>query len=130
MDSGNCGNAGKAVKLGDGTWQLNACPMDGGGIAVANGEGVTAWRRDNDVYLAIPGKKETRLGTGKDISLAADGTNVFAVWSDTGIRSWVSGKVESLSEAGAFPVVVGMGDGSALFAWEQQGSIALRRWTP
>ena len=29
--------AGPAVKQGEGTWKLDACPMDGGGIAVRDG---------------------------------------------------------------------------------------------
>ena len=43
----------KAAKLGLETWRLDACPMDGGGIAIFDDRMVaTAWRRDNTVYLA------------------------------------------------------------------------------
>ncbi len=49
---------GGAEKQGAGTWKLNACPMDGGGVAfTAQGTVVTTWRaRANDVYMAQPGK--------------------------------------------------------------------------
>ena len=38
-----------AVKQGQGTWKLEACPMDGGGIAVRDGQIASAWRREHDV---------------------------------------------------------------------------------
>src|SRR5439155_27035444 len=40
-----------AAKQGLGTWKLDGCPMDGGGIALSKGELITAWRREKDVYL-------------------------------------------------------------------------------
>jgi hypothetical protein len=42
------------VKLGTGTWPLQACPMDGGAVALT-GKGVTStWRRQDRVYLSTP----------------------------------------------------------------------------
>src|SRR4029434_6883546 len=41
-----------AVKLGVGSWKLDACPMDGGAMAVArDGKLAAAWRRDKEVFL-------------------------------------------------------------------------------
>src|SRR5206468_968 len=54
---------GPAVKQGDGTWKLDACPMDGGGIAVHDGQVASAWRREHDIYLAAYGAF-VRLGSG------------------------------------------------------------------
>jgi hypothetical protein len=42
-------------KLGSGTWKLNACPMDGGGLTSAGGRTVTAWRRNGEIFMAEPG---------------------------------------------------------------------------
>lgn len=41
---------GKAQKLGEGSWKLNGCPMDGGGLAIdENGDVQTVWRRKNTI---------------------------------------------------------------------------------
>jgi hypothetical protein len=49
-------------KLGKGSWQLAACPMDGGSIAIqADGSPVTAWRREGNLFTAIAGEPELLL---------------------------------------------------------------------
>jgi hypothetical protein len=72
-------NFSKPEKLGMGTWQLNACPMDGGGLVVAGGRIVTAWRREHEIYLATPGEKEVDLGSGIDVSIAAGSSGLYAI---------------------------------------------------
>ncbi|MGO9261099.1 MAG: sialidase family protein [Bryobacteraceae bacterium] len=115
-------------KLGNGTWKLNACPMDGGGLAVSGGRIVTAWRRDGDVFLDEPGQPEQRLGVGKDVALALSGGRAYAVWENgPKVESWKDGKVEVLSEAGTFPSLCALPDGGVLAAWEQNGAIEMRR---
>ena len=60
-----------AEKLGRGTWPLNACPMDGGGIISAGKNGVfTTWRREDRVFTARSGEAEVEIGAGKDPALA------------------------------------------------------------
>lgn len=115
-------------KVGNGTWEITACPMDGGGMALSKGRVLTAWRRDQDVFLAVPGQNEVRLGQGKDVALAAAGDKVFAVWNSAGaVKSYVSGTVSSMSGEGTFPSVTALPDGSAIAVWEEKGSIAVRR---
>ena len=75
-----------AQKLGAGTWKLDACPMDGGGIAVENGQPISAWRRETDIYLA-EGAHERRVGAGKDVALARSNGTYLAWTHDGGIRS-------------------------------------------
>jgi hypothetical protein len=54
------GSFATAVKLGRESWPLAGCPMDGGDVAFdANGELVTIWRRDTDVFLARPGQADS-----------------------------------------------------------------------
>ncbi|MDZ4710094.1 MAG: sialidase family protein [Saprospiraceae bacterium] len=44
---------GREQKLGNGSWALNACPMDGGGIAIdKKGNLTTVWRRE-DKYFPV-----------------------------------------------------------------------------
>ena len=120
----------QAEKMGVESWALDACPMDGGGVATAGGKILTAWRRGQDVFLAEPGKPETRLGTGMDVALALGRGKTYAAWTRAGaVESWVGGKTEVLGTAGAFPVLVALPDGGALAAWEENGVIRMRRLT-
>lgn len=117
----------KAEKLGAGTWQLNACPMDGGGVAVAGGRTVTAWRRGEDIFLAEPGKPEMQIGKGKDVAVALNRDRVFAIWSSGAkIESWSNGEMELLASAGSFPTITALPMGGALAAWEEGGAIVTR----
>lgn len=118
----------KPEKLGQGTWLLNACPMDGGGLAVTGERVVTAWRREDGVFLAEPDMPETRIGTGKDVALAAGRDGVYAVWSHGArIEVWHAGKTSVLAEHGAFPAITSLPDGGVLAAWEENGAITWRR---
>jgi len=123
--------AGAAEKTGVGTWKLDACPMDGGGIAVRNGKIATAWRRDHDVYLAESGKPEIKVGTGMDVAFGANDQGFYVLWSTpAGIEMHVPSamKPTHLSDAGAFPAIVTVPDGGMLAAWEENGAIATSRW--
>jgi hypothetical protein len=113
----------KPEKLGTGTWPLNACPMDGGGIGIANGRVVTAWRRDHEIFLASPSEKEVSIGEGTDVSVAATPGGVYAVWSNsTGNQALAPGKKEPviLGPKGALPNVIALANGHALAAWEDE----------
>ena len=70
-----------AAKQGLDTWKLEACPMDGGGIALSKGELITAWRREKDVYLFEPGKPEVKLSMGQDVALASNSKGAYAIWT-------------------------------------------------
>jgi len=111
--------AGAAQKLGTDTWKLDACPMDGGGIAVDHGQILTAWRRGTDIYLAHPGEKETHIGAGMDVALGG----AVAIWNHGGSIETKSGVLG----AGTFPSVVALPDGDVLAAWEDRGTIQVRR---
>jgi hypothetical protein len=119
-----------AAKLGTGTWKLDACPMDGGGIAVSNGSLISAWRRERDIYLAAPGAAETKLGPGQDVAIAANDRGAYAVWSTPqGIELHrpKSAAPERLSDSGGYPTIVALPDGSLLAAWEENNAIAMHR---
>lgn len=57
----------KAIKPGKGTWQLDACPMDGGMLAAGKKGGVlTLWQRNGEIYMAeASGAAEKLLGAGQ-----------------------------------------------------------------
>lgn len=71
---------GPAAKLGSGTWPLDACPMDGGAIAVAGRQVATIWRRGQDVFLVEGQQPERRLGTGEQPVLALTHHGPWAAW--------------------------------------------------
>ncbi len=102
--------------------------MDGGGLALTKSGLATAWRREQELFVVLPGEAEQRVGEGKDIALAASGDQVYAVWSQgEGIRYWASGRAGTLAEVGAFASVIALPGGSALAAWENNGAISLAR---
>jgi hypothetical protein len=72
-----------AKKLGTGTWPLDACPMDGGMVAIdSKGTLLTVWRRDKELYsVAGPGHAETLLGRGEQPWIAASGSDPVIVWT-------------------------------------------------
>lgn len=116
----------KAEKLGKDSWALDACPMDGGGMAIDNGKVLTAWRRGQDIFLAEPGQKEIKLGSGMDVTLAVSRGTPYVLWTHAGsIERWSKGKIEVLS-TGGFPVVTALPGGGALAVWEDSGVIRTR----
>lgn len=61
-----------AEKLGGGTWMLNACPMDGGAMALdSSGRVETVRRREKTLFSGGLGQREDSLGSGKDGTVAA-----------------------------------------------------------
>ncbi len=112
------------AKLGSGTWKLEACPMDGGGLTIDAQEAVvTVWRRETDLFLARPGQPEERLATGRDPVIAVVGNGTWSVaWrGDDGlmIRDAKQAEPRRLSETGQSPVLLALPDGSLLAAWER-----------
>jgi hypothetical protein len=119
----------KPARLGSGTWKLNACPMDGGGLVIAQGRIVSVWRRDRDVFIASPGEQEKKIGEGIDVAVSAGTKGVFAAWTSTnGIRTLMPGHegATSISKKGSFPAIAGLSDGRAVVAWEDNGKIVVQ----
>jgi len=119
----------KPEKLGLGTWKLNACPMDGGGVVFSSNKLVTAWRREGEIFLSSPGEQEISLGKGNDVAIAAGATGVYALWATPeGIVAAPPGQhaVIALAPKGAFPSIVGLPGGQALGAWEADGHIVIK----
>jgi hypothetical protein len=118
-----------ARKLGEGTWPLTACPMDGGGVAMSK-HGLTAvWRRDGSLYLTTGPSTETRLDTGKDAAIVATSRGIYAAWSSgREIRAQLPGgsKPVTLADDGAYVQLAALPNGDVVAAWESHGSIAIR----
>lgn len=119
-----------AFKLGEGSWLLNACPMDGGALAaMATGKIFTVWRRDQEILLTDGGlHKERSIGMGMQPWVAANWQRVYAVWltrrgSGLNFAKSPEYKPTVLAEQAQFPVVAAnpMGKGPVVAAWETGG---------
>ncbi len=123
------GAVSAAKKLGEGSWALDACPMDGGGLVRAGNQTVTAWRRNHSVFMDVAGKPEQALGEGKDVALAASLKGAYVAWTNAmGVQLQAPGKENpiTLSPTGSFPTLTTLPDGSVLITWEQGNGIATR----
>lgn len=117
---------GPATKLGNGSWTLNACPMDGGAVG-SNAEGVVStWRREGDVYLTTARVPERRLGAGRDPVVAHFQDRRDLAWSapDGVVLVRDGGALIPLGR-GRFPSIVALRDRTVL-AWEREGQVMVR----
>jgi BNR repeat-like domain len=124
-----------ATKLGNGTWKLDGCPMDGGGLAVdGRGAIATVWRREKEVFFARPGKPEQRMGTGRDPAIAVGSNDaravVFRDEDGVSVLDGTSPEKRSLAAGAQAPVLVALDDGSWLAAWELDGRVFVSPVTP
>ncbi len=71
-----------ARKLGLGTWNLNACPMDGGDLDISSGgDVVSVWRRKHQIYsVTDKSLRERSLGLGEQPEIAMGANGEFVVW--------------------------------------------------
>jgi hypothetical protein len=119
---------GPAHKLGNGTWPLDDCPMDGGGIATLNDQVFSAWRRDKSVYLSrVSGNEELLVGSGQQPWIAATQEGPIVVWISKRVGELMllapGQHSPTALDSGAFePVVAARPDGSGpvVASWQSQ----------
>jgi hypothetical protein len=119
---------GLATKLGNGTWPLKACPMDGGAIAAVSGKLATTWRRESSVYLQLSSERDEQLlGPGEQPWLTATDQGEYIVWlrkrGDALILSAPDSKSATVLAPRAWdPVIVTApaGRGPVVAAWESR----------
>ena len=83
VSSNNQGETfGIGERLGLQHWSLNACPMDGGMLAIApNGEVVSAWRRGDTIFTSVgKASSDTMLENGEQPWIASDPSGTYVVW--------------------------------------------------
>jgi hypothetical protein len=115
-----------AVKLGEGTWHLAACPMDGGGAVISSGGVTTVWRREDGVFLTPASGPEQRVGTGSQPVAAVSGSELALAWvTSDGLLVRRADRTTTL-EPGHFPSILASRD-YTLVATEHDGSVTVRR---
>ncbi|MBC7924410.1 MAG: exo-alpha-sialidase [Bryobacteraceae bacterium] len=116
-----------AAKLGSGTWQLNACPMDGGGLAIAgNGKPVSVWRRARELYSSTDDRSEEKLGSGKDPAIVVTRKGLYAAWTGEGgllVKTPGASEPVVLDKQGTYVQLAATPDGKVVATWEREGVI-------
>ncbi len=117
---------GAARKLGEGTWQLTACPMDGGLIvALGGGNFGAVWQRAGEIFLSRTGGAEKSLGKGKQpVAVHASGGEALVVWQQgadlVSLRGLNGSPVKHASEA-RFPTLVALPGGKGTLLAHERG---------
>lgn len=114
-----------AEKLGNGTWPLRGCPMDGGGLTVDAGNNPqTIWRRQNKIFSCPPGKQEVEIGEGRDGTITfVKGVNFFA-WNESGeIVCLLSHSDKKVLGKGSLPILKAINDKEIICVWENEGQV-------
>ncbi|WP_460913549.1 exo-alpha-sialidase [Spirosoma areae] len=117
---------GEAQKIGEGTWKLNACPMDGGGVWMTpDGLISTVWRRNDKLFFARSGQPETEIATGKNAKIATTAKGDYIVFQQDGqvwMRTPDHTRPTSIG-SGAYPKLTRLSSDHIVCVWEQEGTI-------
>jgi hypothetical protein len=115
---------GECTRLGNGTWPLNGCPMDGGGLAVNSDNLIqTAWQREGNVFYCEPGKPEQKISEGRGVGIT------------DGIVYWQKGSALFVKQFQHEPQKIGEGTainvmqlerGKIIAIWSNEMQIMLR----
>jgi hypothetical protein len=119
---------GEANKLGNGTWKLNGCPMDGGGLLVDKTNNIhTFWQREGQVYYARPGSAETKIGDGRHCGIGGN-KSILLTWEEDGQLKIqrVGGKQLSLGKGTALQIIE-TSDSEIIAVWEKDDQIQFRK---
>jgi hypothetical protein len=132
IESAGAGHSWTPRKLGQGTWRLAACPMDGGDLKIdLRGQTHAVWRREDEVFYTTGDGAERLLAQGRNpvLAFSVERTDPLFVWSaPTGgltTRHSVRGGDETLGADGAFAAATAVPNGT-LLAWETRAGIATR----
>ncbi|HET9825979.1 MAG TPA: sialidase family protein [Chitinophagaceae bacterium] len=114
-----------AQKLGEGSWKLDGCPMDGGGLVIKeDGNVETVWKRRDGIYSCEPGKNEKKIGEGRNCAMeSVNGKNVYA-WTSNGqvVVLKPEGTKEKLGQ-GSLPIIKAINNKQIICVWENDKQI-------
>lgn len=115
----------EASKLGNGTWVLKGCPMDGGSVVIDKNNNVhTAWQRERIVFYVDPGSAELKIGEGRSVGMSGD----LVTWDNGSnlVAQRVNGKQYVIGEGAALKVQA-LRDKTIFAIWENNGEIIFRK---
>jgi hypothetical protein len=116
---------GQAQKLGKGNWALNACPMDGGGLAVSEtGDIQTVWRRASKIYTCEPGTDEKQIGEGKSCTIeSVNGKNIYAWTEGDDVTCLLPDGSTKVLGKGSLPILKSVSNSEVICVWQNEGDI-------
>jgi hypothetical protein len=115
----------QAQKLGTGSWKLNACPMDGGGLAInTNGKVQTIWKREGNIFTAVPGIPEIEIGKGRNCTIeTVNNENIYAWSNNNEIVYMKENGPKKMLGKGSLPVLKVLDDEHVICVWENEKQI-------
>mgnify|MGYP003386393148 CR=1 FL=1 len=120
---------GPATKLGQESWKLDACPMDGGSITTnKQGQIISAWQSKGVVFRAQGPNNVDSIGPGtQPVLVFSDSAETIVVYQSDGnlIMKIGNGSKTVLEAGGAFPALVRIPKSDKIgAAWElnEQGA--------
>lgn len=109
-------------KIGAGTWELKACPMDGGSLAFnTTGQPLAVWRREATIFLGATADAERKLADqAKQPVIAASRGGAWVAWEENGALKMQHNDEPTtvLSTHGRSPALAALPDGRTLAMWE------------
>jgi hypothetical protein len=115
----------EAQKLGNGTWPLKGCPMDGGGLSINSENQIhTAWQRTGVVYYTRPGQPEERIADGRHVSVNGN-IITWEAGSDLMVKR-INQPAQKLGTGTALQAIL-LNDSSILGVWEKDGQIVFTK---
>jgi len=118
------------AKLGNGTWKLDACPMDGGGLNFnADNTINTTWQRQGVVYYCKQGGNEKELGKGRDCSISTSSAQTIVAMGNAGGLKYkdVQTNQEQTVGKGSYLKTYILPDNKVLCVWEEDGMVKSKK---
>jgi hypothetical protein len=119
----------KPQKLGRGTWKLEGCPMDGGGLLLDEQHTVhTVWQREGKIYYAKPGGKEEQIGKGRNCRISGT-TEPVITWNDgtdLKLKNLHTSEVQVVGK-GSYLESVELADKGRLLVWEHEKQVFYKK---
>ena len=118
-----------AEKLGAGTWKLNACPMDGGAVALdPTGKPLAVWRREKTVFVNETPSIERSMSDASSQPVVAFGKGgAYYLWERAGglmLQHGASAPVR-LAEKAQAASIAATPDGRPVVVWESSATEAV-----
>jgi len=114
-----------AQKLGNESWALNGCPMDGGAIALDEQQQIqSVWNRKGKIYSCEPGKPEIEIGEGRGCTITSKNNQNAYAWVEKGeIVCLLPFAGKKKLGKGQSPVISSINDKQIICIWENEKKI-------
>ena len=129
LQSDNKGNTfNNPIKLGYGTWKLNGCPMDGGGLTLNEKNIIsTVWQREGRIFYSKPNEVEKQIGTGRNCNIT-DPNDPIITWQEgkkLNLKELNKAEVLEVGEGG-FIKAIRTKENKIFCTWEKEGKIIFK----